>query len=394
MLLSRTDLRLGAFPKWKNIPKYILTPPAPATPRYNGPLVYGVRPGSPVIFRIPVSGERPMKFSVNNLPEGLTLDAAKGVISGSIRERGDYEMTIVAENAKGKTEQPFTIKVGDKIALTPPMGWNSWNCWGLSVSQEKVMSSARALIEKGLADYGYSYINVDDAWEAPQRNADGTIAVTASTIDDAPVHYTLDGSQPTADSPVIEDTIAISSDAVLRTVALRENGAVSRTTTDAIHFSKATAKPVKLLQASHPSYTFDGASTLADGLTGDRNYKTGRWIGFCGTDLEAVIDLGAPTEISSAGFRTCVEKGDWIFDSRGATVLVSDDGTQFREVAAETSPAMKSNDGNGVYTHTLKFDPVTCRYVKVLVLSEHSIPEWHGAKGYPGFLFVDEITLD
>lgn len=224
--------------------------------------------------------------------------------------------------------------------------------------------------------------------------ADGTIAVTASTIDDAPVHYTLDGSQPTADSPVIEGTIAISSDAVLRTVALRENGAVSRTTTDAIHFSKATAKPVKLLQASHPSYTFDGASTLADGLTGDRNYKTGRWIGFCGTDLEAVIDLGAPTEISSAGFRTCVEKGDWIFDSRGATVLVSDDGTQFREVAAETSPAMKSNDGNGVYTHTLKFDPVTCRYVKVLVLSEHSIPEWHGAKGYPGFLFVDEITID
>ena len=55
---------------------------------------------------------------------------------------------------------------------------------------------------------------------------------------------------------------------------------------------------------------------------------------------------------------------------------------------------MKSNDGNGVYTHPLKFDPVTCRYVKVLVLSEHSIPEWHGAKGYPGFLFVDEITID
>lgn len=172
-----TDATTGKKAVFSYIPKYILTPPAPATPRYNGPLVYGVRPGSPVIFRIPVSGERPMKFSVNNLPEGLTLDAAKGVISGSIRERGDYEMTIVAENAKGKTEQPFTIKVGDKIALTPPMGWNSWNCWGLSVSQEKVMSSARALIEKGLADYGYSYINVDDAWEAPQRNADGTIAV-------------------------------------------------------------------------------------------------------------------------------------------------------------------------------------------------------------------------
>lgn len=172
-----TDAASGKKNTATFIPKYILTPAAPATPRYNGPLVYGVRPGSPVIFRIPMSGERPMKFSAVNLPEGLSLDADKGVISGSIKERGDYELTLIGENAKGKTEQKFTIKVGDKIALTPPMGWNSWNCWGLSVSQEKVMSSARALIDKGLADYGYSYINVDDAWEAPERNADGTIAV-------------------------------------------------------------------------------------------------------------------------------------------------------------------------------------------------------------------------
>ena len=84
---------------------------------------------------------------------------------------------MVAENAKGKAEQKFTIRVGSKIALTPPMGWNSWNCWGLSVTQDKVISSAKALIEKGLADYGYAYMNIDDGWEAPQRNADGTIAV-------------------------------------------------------------------------------------------------------------------------------------------------------------------------------------------------------------------------
>lgn len=161
----------------KHIPQYILTPSAPATPRYNGPVVYGVRPGSPVIFRLPVSGVRPMKFSVRNLPDGLKLDSENGIISGSLKEQGEYDMTFVAENSKGRMEQPFTIKVGQKIALTPPMGWNSWNCWGLSVSQEKVISSAQAIIDKGLADYGYSYINVDDAWEAPQRNADGTIAV-------------------------------------------------------------------------------------------------------------------------------------------------------------------------------------------------------------------------
>lgn len=159
-------------------PKYILTPKAPESPRFNFTGVFGARPGSPVIYRFPVSGVRPMKFTIKDLPQGLELDTEKGVLSGTIRRNGDYRMTLVAENAKGRAEAEFTLRIGDnRMALTPPMGWNSWNCWGLSVTQDRVISSAKALIDKGLADYGYSYINIDDGWEAPERNADGTIAV-------------------------------------------------------------------------------------------------------------------------------------------------------------------------------------------------------------------------
>ena len=155
--------------------KYILTPAAPSTPRFNGAPVWGVRPGSPVIYRFPVSGERPMKFTCNDLPTGLQL-SEDGVLSGKIDRAGDLTFTVVAENAKGRAQQVFTLKVGaDMIGQTPPMGWNSWNCWGLTVTQEKVISSAQALIDKGLADYGYSYINIDDGWEAPERNPDGTL---------------------------------------------------------------------------------------------------------------------------------------------------------------------------------------------------------------------------
>ena len=154
---------------------YILTPPAPAAPRYNGPLVFGVRPGSPVIFRLAFSGEKPMVYDVEGLPEGVMLNPSKGVLSGRVADKGDYPLVLVARNAHGEKRQAFVLKVGDQIALTPPMGWNSWNCWGLSVSQEKVMASAAALINRGLADYGYSYINVDDAWEAEERAVDGSI---------------------------------------------------------------------------------------------------------------------------------------------------------------------------------------------------------------------------
>lgn len=161
----------------KFTPKYILTPAAPATPRFNTTAIYGVRPGSPIHFRFGVSGERPMKITSADMPEGLSINPDNGALSGSLANAGDYTFTVVAENAKGKAEQKFTVRVGSKIALTPPMGWNSWNCWGLSVTQDKVVSSAKALIEKGLADYGYAYMNIDDGWEAPKRNPDGTIAV-------------------------------------------------------------------------------------------------------------------------------------------------------------------------------------------------------------------------
>ncbi|MDE6084840.1 MAG: putative Ig domain-containing protein, partial [Muribaculaceae bacterium] len=175
--LKFTDDRTGKDVVARSHPKFILTPAAPAAPRFNTAAIYGVRPGSPVHYRFGVSGERPMTFSSTNLPEGLTINPENGALSGSLAKRGDYTFTVKATNAKGTAEQKFTIKVGDKIALTPPMGWNSWNCWGLSVTQDRVVSSAQALIDKGLADYGYSYVNIDDAWEAPERNPDGTIAV-------------------------------------------------------------------------------------------------------------------------------------------------------------------------------------------------------------------------
>ena len=162
---------------------YILTPPAPATPRYNGPQVFGVRPGSPVIFRLAFSGDKPMQFAAEGLPEGVSLDPEKGVLSGSVAKAGDYPLVFIARNAQGEARAEFTLKVGAKIALTPPMGWNSWNCWGLSVSQEKVMSSATALINRGLADYGYAYMNIDDAWEAEERAADGSIVTNGKFPD-------------------------------------------------------------------------------------------------------------------------------------------------------------------------------------------------------------------
>lgn len=221
----------------------------------------------------------------------------------------------------------------------------------------------------------------------------GTLDAVARTIDNAPIYYTLDGSEPTTASEKYTDVIKIDKPCTLRTVAIRPSGS-SKITKDEISFSKSSMKPITMLQPINKQYEFSGATVLVDGMTGNMNYKTGRWIAFYTNDLEAVIDLKEATEISSMTLHTCVEKGDWVFDTRGITVSVSDDNQTFKEVASEAYPAMKESDPNQIYTHELKFDPVKTRYVKVKALSEQKIPSWHGGKGNPGFLFVDEIILN
>src|SRR5512137_2693064 len=100
-------------------PKIILTPKPGPAPRINGTRVFGVRPGSPFLFTIPATGDRPMTYGVENLPEGLVLDTATGQITGSIAAPGTYNVVFTAANARGTAALPFRIVCGPALALTP-----------------------------------------------------------------------------------------------------------------------------------------------------------------------------------------------------------------------------------------------------------------------------------
>jgi len=152
---------------------YILTPPAGDKVKINGPAIFGVRPASPFLYKIPATGKKPLYFLVENMPPGLMIDTKTGVITGTLDNKGEYKVRFIVSNELGTEKKDFIIKCGDLLALTPPMGWNSWNCWGLSVSDKKVRSSAKALIDKGLIDHGWNYINIDDGWELVHDGWDG-----------------------------------------------------------------------------------------------------------------------------------------------------------------------------------------------------------------------------
>ena len=142
----------------------ILTPRPGPVPRINGAKVFGVRPGSPLLFKIPATGDRPLKYRVRGLPEGLSIDTATGQINGRIARAGTYDVVFEVANKHGTATRPFRIVCGPTLALTPHMGWNSWYVWENHVTDTIIREAADAMVRTGMIDHGYMYVNIDDCW--------------------------------------------------------------------------------------------------------------------------------------------------------------------------------------------------------------------------------------
>ena len=241
--------------------------------------------------------------------------------------------------------------------------------------------------------YNYATHAFDITGRLVPNTEEEALEVIFKTIDNCPIYYTLDGTEPTAASAKYEGTLKLKESCVIKAKGIRPTGE-TRIFTEEVKIHKASFKPITMLQPINPQYAFEGAGVLLDGLKGNFNYKTGRWIAFYKNDMEAVIDMKQPTEISSVSISTLVEKGDWVFDARKFSVAISEDGKNFKEIAKEEYKEMTLDDPNKIYDHTLTFEPVKAQYIKVYVQPEHKLPNWHGGRGHQSFVFIDEITVN
>ena len=155
--------------------KIILTPKPGPAPRINGTKIFGVRPGSPFLFKIPVTGTRPILYEADGLPEGLVCDKETGIITGKIDKAGEYRTMLRASNSEGKAERELRIVCGDQLALTPHMGWNSWYVWENHVTDSIMRAAADAMVSSGMIDHGYMYVNIDDCWSVKPGSGDSTL---------------------------------------------------------------------------------------------------------------------------------------------------------------------------------------------------------------------------
>lgn len=243
--------------------------------------------------------------------------------------------------------------------------------------------------------YGWNYathvydVNVDMKADTVNH----VLNVQLNTMADDPIYYTLDGQDPTEKSLKYTKPFTIDQSVVLKTMAVHPDR-TSKISVDTIRFNKATLKPVVLLQPNESRFSPDGPVVLVDGRNGNHSFDTGAWLAVAGNDLEAVINMQAETILSSASVHVYVRKDAWLFDARGFSVSVSSDNKNYKEVASQEYKQMQESDSDGIIEHELSFDPCKATYVKIKVISEKSMPDWHWDAGKAPFLLVDEIILN
>ena len=219
------------------------------------------------------------------------------------------------------------------------------------------------------------------------------VTITLSTIDDAPIYYTLDGTEPTTASLKYTEPVVITETADFQAAVIRPEGK-SKVVSKKISFNKATYCPIELTFQPSEKYKFKGAITLVDGMKGNDSYATGAWLGFVGGDVEAIIDLGQEMEIKRVATNAIVDMSAWIMGSTGLVVSVSDDNKEFRQVASKDIPAETNIDKKAVENYEITFDPVKARYVKVVIKRSPALPKGHAGEGKAAYMFIDEIEID
>ena len=221
----------------------------------------------------------------------------------------------------------------------------------------------------------------------------GGVVMTLTTQGGAPIRYTLDGSDPSASSPLYKAPVTIGESCTFKAAALRE-GMQTPVYTRKFDFNKATGRRIALNAAPTLKYTYGGASLLVDGYRGGPVYSNGAWIGFLNEPLDVTIDMQGAKPYSAVTVESLVEKGEWVFPPSSVGVYLSDDGREFTEAALMSVPQETAGSPDGVKPFKVLFPETSARYLRVVARTVDPIPAWHGAAGQKAHMFVDEIIVE
>ena len=237
----------------------------------------------------------------------------------------------------------------------------------------------------------------DVTFDPQHPSTDELVVELATQRPDLAIYYRVDPpgragevSEPDQHDLKYDGPIHLQHSATVRAVAYRHSVAVSDMTERRFYLHKGLGRPVELTVTASPKYpAVSGDATLVNGVTGSESYGDGQWVGAEGTGLEAVVDLGAATDVSGIVVHSLNNRSNWVHQATEVRVAGSKDGTTYTALGSVSF----SDEESAIVTHVVAFEPSTARFVKVTI-PPRTIPKGRSGAGNPAWLFVDEIIIE
>ena len=207
----------------------------------------------------------------------------------------------------------------------------------------------------------------------------------------AEIYYTLDNSDPNINSNLYTEPFTLYKSSTLKALAVKD-GKFSKIIT--AHFTKTPrGRSIELFTPYGSQYSAGGSQALIDYLKGPNSYMTGRWQGYQGVNLEAIVDLGSINLITSISTGFLQDWNAWIFMPESVTYYGSDDGVNFTNLGVVLNSVDEKEADVVLQNFTLKTN-IKNRYIKVIAKNRKYNPEWHRATGDICWIFADEISIN
>ncbi|MHC2992321.1 beta-N-acetylhexosaminidase [Pontibacter sp. HJ8] len=236
-------------------------------------------------------------------------------------------------------------------------------------------------------NYAKSTFNVKQQIAVDPAKSTATVSLATDALG-SNIFYTLDGSEPTPAAQAYTAPFQLTNSAEIKAASFEEGKPMGKVSTRKLDVHKAFAHSVELKHAPHRSYTAAGPLTLVDGQQATNSFTNGQWLGFLGTDVEAVIDLKEKQRINSITSSYLQTKNDGIHLPEQVEFAISKNGKKYKTVKVVT----ELTDKPGVFKETLTAEVPNkkARYIKITAKNPRPGSEKDKGKAW---LFTDEIIV-
>ncbi|MGV3764164.1 c-type cytochrome domain-containing protein [Parapedobacter sp.] len=337
-----------------------------------------------------VAGDRDVLAHFNNLRE-LSLNNTPVDDTWSDMLSGLPKLRTLSLSSTALTEAGLATLLAAP-ALRTIYVWNT--AIDTTVVERLQQQYQHVHIELGYVDDGETVLPLNDPIITPPTKffRDSLRVTLSHPIPGVVLHYTTDGSEPDSlIAPIYKEPFPISEVTSVRVKGYKSGWIASREVARTFQRAGSVPSSVALLTPPNPQYSARRAHTLYDLESGGNNHADGKWLGFHGEPMMAVLSFDTATDIHTVGISVKENYGSHIYppqqvglwggaDSADARLL-----TEIRlDLPAAASP-----------TRLVEI-PVTAtdiRYLRVEVKPYTPIPEGYPAAGNPAWIFIDEIIV-